>query len=99
MDLLIRLSANVDGIEAPGIDSPGSPLFLSCYQQHNAGPTWVRVELVCTIALLLINVTTTTTTMSCTVAPNLVPPVSCICLKLQHESARGAPPNPDELRA
>ena len=35
MDLLIRLSANVDGIEAPGIDSPGSPLFLSCYQQHN----------------------------------------------------------------
>ena len=35
VDLLIRLSANVDGIEAPGIDSPGSPLFLSCYQQHN----------------------------------------------------------------
>ena len=50
------------------------------------------VEVVCPVALLVINVTTTTTTMSCTVAPNLVPPVSCICLKLQHESARIARP-------
>ena len=46
-----------------------------------------------TTTMTMTMTTTTTTTTSCTVAHNLVPPVSCICLKLQHESARSAPPN------
>eukprot|EP00964_Phaeocystis_antarctica_P119235 scaffold82979_cov63-Phaeocystis_antarctica.AAC.4 len=58
-------------------------LSYSSAQQH----TWVRVELVCTIALLLINVTTTTkTTTLAQPAGILALLVVSVTLSLQHNN-------------